>query len=185
MIWFLLWPFWLFVNVTARVFAPVLPRFAKPLMGNCDNNHYTAVEPRLTGWLSGYMTDDNSLWGDAGHKERTPDYKEISGMAAWLQRNPAIGFEATTLSADLTGYTKDDIKVKGDPQVQDAPNGKEGYCFVKIGPYWNLVYIKKIGTRCIKLDLGWQLKTFSEGHPLTASARYALSLRFPLFKVAN
>lgn len=180
--WFLLLPFWAIINIAARIFAFALPWFAVRGMVITDNNNSFGYEPTLPGWLSWFMTPDNSLWGDAGHKARTPDYKSRAGMAAWLQRNPAVGFEASVLSATLPLIFFRDFQ--GDPQVQDGPVGKEGYCFVRIGKYWNLVYIKKIPFTelCIKLDLGWQLKTFAEGHTLTTTARYAMSIRFPSFK---
>jgi hypothetical protein len=101
-------------------------------------------------------------------------------MVLWLWRNPAVGFDAMVLSAVLD--PDDSILMHGNPIVQDAPQGYEGYCRITIGDYWNLVYIKRLGTRCLKLDLGWQLKTFAEGHPLEPTARYAMSIRFPTFK---
>ena len=107
-------------------------------------------------------------------------------MVLWLWRNPAVGFEASVLNAVLDPLAQ--VVVIGDPQVQDAPHGKEGYCGTRVlnpddSSYWNIVYIKRFGaTRCLKLDIGWQLKTFAEGHPLTPTARYAMSIRFPAFK---
>jgi hypothetical protein len=183
MTWFLLLPFWLVMQILAYLLAPVLPLFAESRWGSVENNNEKALGYRLPLWLAWFDTPDNRLEGDAGHRERTAGDSLYYAMVLWLWRNPATGFDASVLSAVLDPLAQ--VVVIGDPQVQDAPHGKEGYCYTTYCDYWNLVYIKKISTtRCIKLDLGWQLKTFAEGHPLTPSARYAMSIRFPEFKTA-
>ena len=177
MIWFLLIPLWFSTNVLAYILAPVLPAFASLRFGATDNGNAVGIEPRLPDWLSWFMTPDNSLLGDATYKELNDS--GYWSQVRWLWRNPCVGFEASVLSAQLGTFVH--LIAWGDPQVHDAPEGKEGYCFVRIGNYWNLVYIKRFGNRCLKLDLGWQLKTFAEGHPLEPTARYAASIRLPLF----
>lgn len=178
--WFFLFPCWFLFNLLAYILAPILPAFALWGYGSLDNNNEKGMGFRLPIFIAWFDTPDNAITGDAGHRERTVDTSEYWRMVLWLWRNPAVGFEASVLNAQLA--SSDQLIVKGDPQVQDAPHGKEGYCLTHLGKYWNFVYIKRIGVRCIKLDLGWQLKTFAEGHPLSATARYAMSIRFPTFK---
>jgi len=181
--WLLLLPCWFAFNLLAYLLAPILPLFAVVRYGQIENNNDYAAGWRLPWQLAYFDTLDNPLTGDAGHKARTINNSEYWSMVLWLWRNPAVGFETLVLNATLPPKTL--VEAWGDPSVQDAPHGKEGYCFTRIASYWNLVYIKRFGTRCIKLDLGWQLKTFAEGNPLTPSARYAMSVRLPLFKVQN
>lgn len=133
-------------------------------------------------WLGWFDMPDNSLLGDfdfhVHHIEETYWQKVL-----WLWRNPACGFEAGVLSAAIA--PSDTPEVDGDPQVQDGPAGREGWCFVLLGGYWNLVAVRRFGsTRCLKLDLGWQLKTYAEDPARIATqpaARYAMSIRFPRF----
>ena len=179
--WLLLLPCWLVVNLLAYLLAPILPLFAVDAYGKLDNNNADGWGWRLPNWLAWLGTNDNALTGDAGHLERTDDCTEYWRMVLWLWRNPAVGFDAAVLNADLVPACTQ-VSVTGDPLIQDAPHGKEGYCLTQVQGYWNLVYVKRFGSRCLKLDLGWQLKTFAEGHPLTTTARYAMSIRFPIFK---
>ena len=180
--WILMWPHWFAFNLLAYALAPVLPLFRVERLGMCDNNHYRRVEPRLPEWLDWFMTDDNSLCGDAGFAAR--EGESYWSMVRWLWRNPAVGFERSVLRATIRpGAT---VRHWGDPEVQDGPAGTEGWCIVVLGVYWNLVWVKRIGARCVKLDIGWQLKTFAEDPRRIAtqgSARYAMSIRFPLFIV--
>ena len=77
--------------IWAWLYGPFLVRYRELAEGWCNNNTYRGIEPRLPPSLSDYMTVDNSLWGDDGHKERRTDWREPSGMRAWLRRNPAYG----------------------------------------------------------------------------------------------
>ena len=180
MTWFLLLPFWAVMQVLAYLLAPFLPMFAVLRVGPLENNNGDGIGWRLPIWLAWMDTPDNSIAGDYGHQQRNKDSSLYWLMVLWLWRNPAVGFDAYVLSATLSKY--DEVTVKGVWKVQDAPMGKEGYCYTSVGYYWNLVYINRFGNRCLKLDLGWQLKTFAEGNPLTPTARYAMSIRFPMFK---
>jgi len=180
--WLLLLPVWFVFNVLAYLLAPVLPLFATERMGPCDNNHAQRIEPRLPVWLGWFDTPDNSLLGDFNfhvHHVQEGYWAKV----LWLWRNPACGFEASVLSAAIA--PTDHVDVDGDPHVSDAPHGREGYCLTSIGDYWNLVCVKRLGERCLKVDLGWQLKTFAEDQARLLTqpvARYAMSVRFPLFK---
>ena len=179
--WILMWPHWFAFNLLAYALAPVLPLFRVERLGMCDNNHARRVEPRLPEWLDWFMTDDNSLCGDAGFAAR--EGESYWSMVLWLWRNPAVGFERNALAANVNHAMM--IHSLGDPHVQDAPHGREGWCFVMVGRYWNLVLVKRLGDeRCLKVEIGWQLKTYAEDQSrlmVQPSARYAMSIRFPRF----
>ena len=181
MIWLLLLPLWFCFNVLAYLLAPVLPLFAVQRLGMSDNNHYRRTEPRLPGWLDWFMTDDNSLAGDAAFAALHGE--SYWSMVKWLWRNPAVGFERNVLSAKISPGMR--LHVWGNPQVSDAPHGLAGACFVLLGHCWNLVCIvPTITGYCIKLDIGWQLKTYAENPSRIVSqplARYAFTVR-PLIK---
>lgn len=178
--WVALLPLWFIFNALAYLLGPLLPLFARDRIGPADNNHFTSIEPRLPGWLAWFMTPDNSLCGDRAFAGLHPE--SYWSMVLWLWRNPACGFEAGPLGARLG--MADHVDIDGDPLVQDGPAGREGYCLTSIAGYWNLVRVKRLGSRCLKVDLGWQLKTYAEDQArlLTQpTARYAMSIRFPRF----
>jgi hypothetical protein len=178
--WWRLAPVWFIGQVLAYLLAPFIPVFAEWRYGPLDNNNAQGFGYRLPHWLAWFDTPDNALTGDAGHRERTAYASEYWAMVLWLWRNPAVGLDASVLAAKLApdAYSSH----HGDPLVQDAPQGRGGYCLTFVGDYWNWTYILPIGSRCLKIDLGWQLKTFVEGHPLELAARYAMSIRLPQFK---
>ncbi len=173
--WLFLFILWFVFNLTAYLVAPLLPLAARPIEGPCDNNNAIRTEPRLPSWLSWFMTDDNSLNGDGTFEKINPP--SYWSQVKWLWRNPAVGFERTVLSARISPDSV--IHVAGNPKVQDGPAGLEGYCFTTISGYWNIYWVKRIGeTWCIKLDLGWQLKTYAEDQRRMQTqprARYAMS----------
>lgn len=184
MTWLILLPLWAAFNLLAYLLAPVLPRFAFNRLGLCDNGNAIRVEPRLPDWLGWLQTDDNSLYGDYGWRtEHCPDWYTDWGMTKWLWRNPAVGFERSVLAAQIKPSMR--LRKLGNPEIQDAPHGKGGVCFVMLGWYWNLVVVIPLGSRCFKLDIGWQLKTYAEQPHRIATqptARYAMSVRLPTFK---
>ena len=185
MIWLLLFPLWFLFNLLAYLLAPVLPLFATEQLGNSDNNHYIRVEPRLPNWLSWFMTDDNSLCGDAGFVAANGE--SYWSMVKWLWRNPAVGFERDVLSVSVTGGLK--LRVFGNPRVSDAPHGLAGVCFTMVGWHWNLTaVIPTAAGYCIKLDLGWQLKTYAEEPARLQTqpiARYAMTVRPTKFVISQ
>ena len=157
--WFLLLPAWLGFNLLALVLAPVLPLFATESFGACDNNNSTRTEPRLPPWLSWFQTPDNSLNGDGTFERLNPPC--YWSQVKWLWRNPAYGFERSVLAARIR--PGDGLCFWGDAEIKDGSGGKPGYCFVRIGPYWNLAWIKRLyGTRCLYWNFGWNLKTYAE-----------------------
>ena len=182
--WFALLLPWAIFNLAARPLAFVLPLFATLRMGRSDNNHANRIEPRLPLCLAWFDTPDNSLLGDFGFQQQYPNPSYWS-MVQWLRRNPACGFDWSPFAAAKIDPT-DKPEIEGNPHVSDAPHGLEGRCMVRIGKYWNLVKVTRYGERCIKVNIGWELKTYAEDESrLTTQpvARYAASVRFPLFKV--
>jgi len=161
----------------------ILPCYAEMRLGPCDNNNDQRIEPRLPEKWSNFMTTDNSLWGDAGWREKTPDYKSLYSMGAWLRRNPAQGLDAGALAAHISPTDKIAF-THGDPEVSDAPHGKEGKCYVEIGDYWNFVKVTRLtwpfNNFCEKTNLGWELKTYAEDETRLVTqpiARFAASIR--------
>ena len=122
--WLLLLPAALACEVVAKLLSPVLPMFARPAEGWCDNAHHWAVEPRLPGWLAWFMMDDNSLWGDAGWRtiHCQNHWDSYLGMVLWLWRNSACGFSRSALAR----YARPmDMVAHGDPDI-DAAAGRFG-----------------------------------------------------------
>ncbi|MFZ4540090.1 DUF7338 family protein [Propionivibrio sp.] len=182
MTWFLLLPLWFVFNVLALIVAPILPLFAKDTYGSIDNNNGFGVEPRLPAWLSWLMTFDNSLWGDGAFKALHDG--GYWSQVQWLWRNSAYGFERSVLAANIK--PSDIPEVKGDPWIADKPEGKQGWCLVLIGSYWNFIWIKKYSeTMCCKFEMGWKLKTYAErpDRVLTEPvAQFVVSPRITTFK---
>lgn len=193
--WFLLLPLWFVFNLLALLLAPVLALFFEDRAGFCDNGNSYGVEPRLPTCLSWFATEDNSLLGDAAWRSMAADHwhwrarfapwpalQAYLGRLGWLWRNPAYGFERSVLAASIA--PSDTVACRGDPLIQDGSNGREGYCYTTIGDYWNLVLIRRIGHRCVKVDLGWKLKTYAEqpGRVHTEpTAQYVVSARLARF----
>lgn len=155
--WFAFLPLNILMNLLAYVLAPVLPIFAVNRMGASDNGSKQAIEPRLPSWLNWFMTPDNSLWGDEGwRKEHCPRYWDTYiGMVGWLWRNPAYGFDR---AIGATILPDDTVSFRGNPQVQDKPAYKAGYCFTTIRDYWHLKFVSEY----CNFDFGWRLKTYAE-----------------------
>lgn len=178
-LWWCLVPLWFVFNLAAYGLCWLLPVFATQQLGMSDNNHARTVAPRLPWCLSWFMTDDNSLLGDAAFAEASKGRWAYWSMVRWLARNPAVGFERRAIGARITLQSR--LRVFGNPQVQDGPAGRTGWCFVIVDGYWNLVaIIPTTAGNCIKVDIGWALKTFAEQPARLAtakSARYAFSPR--------
>lgn len=195
--WFTLLPLWAIVNITAYLLSWFIAFFYKDQYDLIDNGHSWATEPRLPNWLSWFQTPDNSLNGDEawlnmqeGHwawramLQGYPTIQKYFGRLGWLLRNPAQGFECSdSIAADI--LSTDVVHCLGNPLINDKPNGVAGYCFTKIGHYWNLCVIIRIGkSKCCKIDIGWMLKTYAEQPSRVVTqrqAQYVVSLRFPSF----
>lgn len=195
-LWIKLLPKWAAVNLAAYALAPYLATQYEVRNGLCNNGHDYLDEPRLLLKWWEFQTPDNSLLGDGAWKAMEPGHwpwrdklacwpalQSYAGRLGWLWRNPAYGCENSSLAAFVSA--SDGVTFDGDPWIQDGPNGREGVCFVKVGQYWSYNRVKRIGgSRCIKIELGWKLKTYAEDASRLATepvAQYALSIRFPKF----
>jgi hypothetical protein len=153
LIYLLLVPVSLLITLVAVIFAPIMPWFATPQMGWCDNHSYQAIDPRLPKWLNWFMTPDNSLWGDFTfqklHKGTNPYWSQV----LWLWRNPAYSFAIRYLEGPFWA------QVKGDNTIKDNDNAKAGWCFIKINGLFQFVLVAPIGfSRCIYVNLGWNIR---------------------------
>jgi len=148
LLYLILVPINLALTLLAVIIAPILPIFAKPLMGWCDNHSYEAVEPRLPTWLSWFQTPDNSLNGDATFQTMFPPNQWWS-QVHWLWRNPAYSFDLKILEAPY------DSTVKGDITIRDNDNAKAGWCFVTVNNLFQFRWVQPIGfSRCIYCNFG-------------------------------
>jgi len=179
LVYLLLVPCSLLLTLLAVILAPVLPIFAKPLMGWCDNHSYEAVEPRLPIWLNWFMTPDNSLNGDATFAQlHAPSYWS---QVLWLWRNPAYSFGLRYLAVP---YTTD---VKGDKTIKDNQHAKEGWCLVHANGLFQFVCVKRIfsSSRCIYINMGWNIRALVDDNvmpkPLTWQATFVFSPRISGF----
>ena len=151
LLYLILVPISLLITLIAVILAPVLPLFASPKLGWCDNHSYEAIEPRLPQWLNWFMTPDNSLYGDA-------TFERINGKSywsevKWLWRNPAYSFALRYL------YTPYTTSVSGDPTIKDNDNAKKGWCLVHANGLFQFVLIAPIGfSRCFMVNLGWNIR---------------------------
>lgn len=186
MIWLPMLPVWFIFNLSAYLFAPILPLFSTLREGPCDNANRVAVEPRLPTWLAWYDTPDNSLYGDyAWRNEHCQDgWETYWGAVKWLWRNPACGFEQHGPLAASIAPT-DVPKAYGNINVQDKPVGCAGVCFTRVGIYWHLcTVIKTLPGYCLYWNFGWRLKTYAENPERVKTeptARYIFSPRFNKF----
>jgi len=152
LLYLILVPINLALTLLAVIIAPILPIFAKPLMGWCNNHSYEAVEPRLPTWLSWFQTPDNSLNGDATFQTMFPPNQWWS-QVHWLWRNPAYSFALRYLTNPY--YTQ----VSGDKTIKDNDNAKAGWCLVHANGLFQFTVVAPIGfSRCIYINLGWNVR---------------------------
>lgn len=170
-IYVVLVPIGLLITLIAYLFAPIMPLFAKPALGWCDNHAYEAIEPRLPNWLNVFMTPDNSLYGDATFQ--TINGKSYWSMVKWLWRNPAYSFALKYLTYPYVG------KVNGDKTIKDNDNAKAGWCFVRVNGLFLFRYILRIPftSRCVLGNMGWNIMGTVDDNvqpkPLTWQATFA------------
>jgi hypothetical protein len=179
LVYILLVPISLLLTLVAVIIAPILPLFAKPLNGWCDNHSYEALEPRLPSWLGWFMTPDNSLDGDATFKRlNSPSYKS---QVKWLWRNPAYSFALRYLNNPY--YTQ----VRGDKTIKDNDNAKAGWCFVNANGLFQFTSVTSIGfSRCIYVNLGWNVRALVDDNfqpkPNPYQATFVFSPRISGFR---
>lgn len=155
--WLLYFPVMICVGLLKYPLALVAPLFAYPQYGAVDNNKGFAVEPRLPGWFSLLGTDDNSLWGDAGHKARVGDYKSYWGMVQWLWRNGFHNFNYTVL---------------GCPAMHMPERLPTDYYWKRPDGYWLYRRFVPVGSKVLELFFGWNLYGVVNGR-----CKYVCSIR--------
>jgi hypothetical protein len=171
---------WFLLSIASLV-GSVLSLFLAPILALLAND-----EGFLPRWLVWFQTLDNSLDGDEGWRKehwqwrfRLPSALSIYvGRVGWLWRNPFYGFDLLIASALIPQQSPDNLVIHGDPQVQDKPHGREGYCYVSIGGWWSLTLIKRLpgSTKCIKVVAGWSLKTLAENPWRVAQGHHVLGI---------
>ena len=156
---------YLLINFTFDVFAtlaaPVLPLFAKPALGNSDNNNARLVEPRLPKWLSWFQTPDNSLWGDHGWQTiHYPAYKSYLGQVLWLIRNSAHGLVNGPLAVKVD-YGK--LNHAGDPTLSsnDAKYAGQEF-YAEQEDYFQYMTVRNVFGRLVYINIGWLFDPFVE-----------------------
>lgn len=179
LVYFFLVPLSLLITLVAVLIAPILPLFAKPLFGWCDNHSYEAIEPRLPSWLGWFMTPDNSLDGDHTFKRLNPP--SYWSQVKWLLRNPAYSFGLRYLNAPYT------TSVFGDKTIKDNDNAKAGWCFVKANGLFQFTSVTPIGfSRCIYINLGWNIRALVDDNfmpkPIKYQATFVFSPRISGFR---
>lgn len=175
LLYLILVPISLLITLLAVILAPVLPLFASPKMGWCDNHSYEAVEPRLPQWLNVFMTPDNSLYGDATFERING--KSYWSMVKWLWRNPAYSFALRYLNAPYATC------VYGNNSIKDNDNAKAGWCFVKSNGLFQFTSVTPIGfNRCIYCVFGWNIRGVVETKNNVWQATFAFSPRISGFR---
>ena len=173
-------PISLLLTLVAVLIAPVLPLFAKPLNGWCDNHSYEAVEPRIPSWLGWFMTPDNSLDGDATFKRLNPP--SYMSQVKWLWRNPAYSFGLKYLEVPY------ECRVHGDITIKDNDNAKQGWCFIQAnGLFLCRVVLRIFSTnRCFYFNAGWNIAGLVDPNvmpkPLKYEATFVFSPRISGFR---
>lgn len=174
------------LNIVFTVFAMltcwIWPFFAEVRWGWTNNANDRGFEPRLPTWLSWFDTPDNSLYGDAGHRERWAGYAPYWQMAAWLFRNPAYGFGIDVCGARINKSMI--VSVEGDPSIRNRDQAREGKYWCEVGGFWNYKSITDIGGgRCFMVELGWKLQDYAKDprYRSDAPAQIVCSFRFTPF----
>jgi len=148
---YILYPFLVIINLIGTVLtfplAFLVVLFYSTKDGWLDNATKYGPGPRLWKLLSWFQTPDNSLDGDAGFQSiHSPGW---FSKVQWLWRNPFYGFAVVTFDGSTgMSYTGD---LKCDPV-------NPGHIFVKGHGLWQWVSYTKIGSKCLYLNFGWNIK---------------------------
>ena len=148
---YILYPFLVIINLigTALTYplAPLIVLFKSNQVGWLDNATKQGSGPRLFKFLSWFQTPDNSLDGDHTFESLFPP--SWWSRCHWLWRNPFYGFAVKTFDGS-TG-----MSYKG---TLDCNVDKPGYILVIGHGLFQWVYYKKLGSKCLYLNFGWNIK---------------------------
>jgi hypothetical protein len=166
MIWLLLGPFDLLINLLAFPLAPLIVLLTSP-----------AGAPPTWAWP--WLTDDNPIDGDAGHQLRWPDHgtwlRRYCRRVAWLWRNRGYGF-----STKMTGRTCSGPSFfVGDRLVSDDPY-HPGACYITNGQLWEYYAILPVfGTRLyLRFRFGWKIPLTRDSCMEAVSLCTHISIRY-------
>lgn len=163
--------------VLAMVLAPVLPIFATRRSGPVNNNGTTAIEPRLPHWLFWFDTStDNSLWGDAGWREKhcPKHWNTYLGMVLWLWRNPACGFAWSVAAIRVEIDDQFMIESSGDGIAIDKSTHANGwFTITRADGAFQYRWIKTAFGLQLSFESGWLLDVYLKSR--TAAKRHPLA----------
>ena len=152
---FLLYPFLVVINLIGTVLtfplALFIVLFKKDEMGWVNNATAKAVGPRLIKLFTWFQTPDNSLDGDAGWEEKHSH--SWWSRVQWLWRNPFYGFAVVTFDGSSG------MSYSGD--LNCSPT-EPGHILVRGHGLFQWVYYKKLGSKCLYLNFGWNIKALVE-----------------------
>jgi len=152
---YILYPFLVVINLigTALTFplAFLLVLFNTKQDGWLDNATKRGTGPRLIKLLSWFQTPDNSLDGDHTFQVLFPP--SWWSRVHWLWRNPFYGF-AVKIFDGSTG-----MSYSGD--LTCSPT-EPGHILVQGHGLFQWVYYKKLGSKCLYLNFGWNIKALVE-----------------------
>lgn len=139
--WIALLPASLLMNLAAYPMAPIIATL-------------DACGVDVQRWFSWFCTPDNPLTGDGGHDARHEGSSRWWRITTWLWRNKSYGFDASVLRARPA---RPWLNVKGDRLTGNHPL-REGYCLRRtLDGYWQFYYVRRLGKRCLRVNLGWKL----------------------------
>lgn len=147
----ILYPFYVVINLIGTILTFPLAFILALLKSNqdgwLDNGTKWGNGPRLFSWLSWFQTPDNSLDGDHGFQEKhNPCWWS---KVQWLWRNPFYGFAVKYL------HGTSGISYSGDLNCNPTNNG---HILVKGNGLFQYVLYKSIGSKCLYLNFGWNIK---------------------------
>lgn len=184
MLYFLLLPVWLVMEVLGKLLWPFLPMFAEKRYGPINNNNGFGVEPRLPLWLSWFDTPDNSLWGDDGWQKIhcVNEWNTYKGMALWLLRNSSVGFSRTVLAH--TVFQKD-IVYEGDPHIS-VDRGIYGTFKANDGKgTWQYKKVFSLFGKNIGLNFGWNIDPMVKDGSVSDLCHHKVSFKIKDKNIGN
>lgn len=149
---YILYPFLVLINLMGTVLtfplAPLLVVFKSTRYGWLDNATKIGFGPRLWNILGWFQTPDNSLDGDRTFVSLNPP--SYWSRVKWLWRNPFYGFAVRTFDGS-TG-----MSYSGDLNCNEK---NPGHILVKGHGLFQWVYTKHIGSKCLYLSFGWNIRS--------------------------
>ena len=146
------WPLWALADLAMTAASYFVAPAAVILAG--DNDH-------LPNYLRYFDTFDNPLDGDGGWQEKFPSltgskFKRFLKRTLWLWRNAAYTFSRDVVGAKIA--KENDVICIGTKAVGNRPL-HEGVLFAyTLEGYWELYLVKQLGSKCLRIRLGWKLK---------------------------